>query len=580
MTAVIHDVRLLTAGLALCVAVSGAVAGAQTVRGRVVDVAATPLAGVLVIATAADQRDTVRAVTGRAGQFQLRWRRDSGQVTLRLLRIGFQPRLGPSVDLRAGEAVVPDIIFDSRAVTLAGMQVRGSSSCRLATDSSLAVSRLWEEVDKALVLEALTGESRAIAAEWLEYQRRSPRSTRVRETRSLRIGAGMTRRIFRSRPPTDIAREGFVVSAADTTLFSAPDPDVLRSAAFRNSHCFAVRTVRGRSDTIGVDFRPATLRPNVVDISGTAWLATNPLRLTRVDFVYEGLPAQADSADRSGFVAFDTLEGAAWMVTRWQAKLPRFERRGAVTVNLRGASRLSAGERVEVIAVDEAGGLLRRAANAGSSSRWLSAARTVVVLQSPDTAQLQGASMALLDGELSAPAQEGLVDFGVLPPGRWGVRLAAPLLDSLGVTRPVRDIEVEDGFPTVVEWALPRLSALAGACDAVADPTNNGVLVGEVIAGDANALRQLRVRLVFDRLDMRLLRAGVVRKQPDELQVVPNEHGRWRVCGLARGSDVTASITREGTTIRQTVRIDALRPLTRMRLELPVVRDTLPTGQR
>lgn len=580
MTAGCYRPRLILSGLALCSAASGSVASAQTVRGRVVDNAETPLAGVLVIATTADAPDTVRAVTGRTGQFLLRWRTDSGQVTLRLLRIGFQPRVGPPVDLRTGEVVVPDIVFDSRAVTLAGMQVRGSSSCRLATDSSLAVSQLWEEVDKALVLEALAGESRAIAAEWLEYQRRSSRATGVRETRSLRIGAGMTRRIFRSRPPADIARDGFVVSAADTTLYSAPDPDVLRSAAFRNSHCFAVRTVRGRSDTIGVDFRPAARRPNIVDISGTAWLATNPLRLARVDFVYEGLPAQADSADRSGFVVFDTLDGAEWMVTRWQAKLPRFERRGPVTVNLRGASRLSAGARVEVVAVDEAGGLLRRATGDGSSSRWLPAERTVVLLQSPDSMQLLGASMSLLDGELSAPAQEGLVDFGVLPSGRWGVRLAVPLLDSLGATRPVRDIEVEAGSPTMVEWTLPRLSTLADACDAVADPTNNGVLVGDVITGDAGALRQLRVRLEFDRLDTRLLRAGVVRKTPDALQVMPNERGRWRVCGLARGSDVTASVTREGTTIRQTVRIDALRPFTRIRLELPAARDSLPAGWR
>ncbi len=575
-----HRARLWAALTVAWGAVSGAMAHAQTVQGRVVDGTATPLAGVVVTATASDARDTVRAVTGRAGQFQLRWKRDTGQLSLRLLRIGFQPRLGPSVAVRPGTVVVPDMVFDSRAVTLAGMRVRGSSSCRLAADSSLAVSQLWEEVDKALVLEALTGESRAIAAEWLEYQRRSARRTGVRETRSFRIGAGMTRRIFRSRPPMEIARDGFVVSAADTTLFSAPDPDVLRSAAFRNNHCFAVRMARGQSDTIGVDFRPAGLRPNIVDISGTAWLATNPLRLTRIEFVYEGLPASADSADRSGFVVFDTLEGAAWMVTRWQAKLPRFERRGSVTVNLRGAGRLSAGELMEVIAVDEAGGFLRRAAGDGQSSRWLPAERTVVLLRSPDSAQLQGASVSLLDGDLSAPTQEGLVDLGVLPPGRWGMRLAVPLLDSLGATRPVRDIEVEARAPTVVEWTLPRLSSLAGACDAVADPTNNGVLFGEVITGDAGTLRQLRVRLVFERLDTRLLRAGVVRKIPDELQVVPNERGRWRVCGLARGSDVTASITRAGTTIRQTVRIDALRPFTRIRLELPVVSDSLPVGRR
>jgi len=579
----IHRVQcalVLASGVMTCVAAASSSAHAQTVRGRVVDDAVTPLAGVVVVATADDSRDTVRAVTGRAGQFELRWRKDSGQVSLRLLRIGFQPRIGPAVTVRPGAVVVPDIVFDSRAVTLASLKVRGSSSCRLAADSLLAVSQLWEEVDKALVLEALTGESRAIAAEWLEYQRRHSRRSGVQETRSLRIGAGMTRRIFRSRPPAEIARTGFVVSAADTTLFSAPDPDVLRSEAFRNSHCFAVRTKRGRLDTIGVDFRPAVLRSGIVDISGTAWLTTNPLRLTRIEFVYEGLPAAADSADRSGFVVFDTLDGAAWMVTRWQAKLPRFERRASVTVNLRGAGRLTAGERMEVLAVDEAGGFLRRAAGDGQSSRWLPAERTVLLLRSPDSVMLQGAAVSLLDGELSAAAPEALVDLGALPPGRWGVRLVSPLLDSLGVTRPAREIEVESGSPTVLEWALPRLSALAGACDAVADPTNNGVLLGEVTAGDGGALRQLRVRVAFERMDTRLLHAGVVRKTPDELQVTPNDRGRWRVCGLARGSDVNASITRAGVTVQQTVRINASQPFTRIRLALPAAKDSVPNDRR
>jgi len=58
MTAGCYRPRLILSGLALCAAASGSVARAQTVRGRVVDNAETPLAGVLVIATTADARDT------------------------------------------------------------------------------------------------------------------------------------------------------------------------------------------------------------------------------------------------------------------------------------------------------------------------------------------------------------------------------------------------------------------------------------------------------------------------------------------------------------------------------------------
>ena len=114
----------------------------------------------------------------------------------------------------------------------------------------------------------------------------------------------------------------------------------------------------------------------------------------------------------------------------------------------------------------------------------------------------------------------------------------------------------------------------------MADPTNNGVLLGEVTAGDGGALRQLRVRVAFERMDTRLLHAGVVRKTPDELQVTPNDRGRWRVCGLARGSDVNASITRAGVTVQQTVRINASQPFTRIRLALPAAKDSVPNDRR
>ena len=268
------------------------------------------------------------------GHFELRWSRSTDSITLRVLRLGYRPMTVTPVVMPPGNAPIPDIVFSTPAIALARVDVRASSTCRLLGDSALIVSRLWDEVDKALIVESLARDGGTISAEWARYQRTQSLRGPRQDIRTLELYAGTTQRVFRSRPSEEIARNGYVTRFVDSTVFVAPDPDVFRSAAFRTTHCFALREDRERSGMIGVEFRPATVRNDLVDISGTAWLSTAPWQLVRIDFAYEGLPGDVPAIDRGGTVALDTLEGGEWLITSWRVRFPRLIRRASTSVRL------------------------------------------------------------------------------------------------------------------------------------------------------------------------------------------------------------------------------------------------------
>jgi len=542
---------------------------AQVVRGRVVDADAKPLRGVVVMATSPTGRDTVQALTSTAGQFELRWARSSDTISFRLLRLGFRPMTGQSIALRAGVVETPDFVFESPAIALARVDIRASSTCRLMTDSAMLVSRVWDEVDKALVVESMARDGNTMSAEWARYQRTESRRGSPQQTRTLELYAGNTQRVFRSRPSGEIAREGYVTRVGDTTTFVAPDPDVFRSAVFRQTHCFALREDRERGAMIGVEFRPATARDGIVDISGIAWLSTAPWQLLHIDFAYEGLPGDVPSADRGGTVALDTLEGGEWLITSWRVRFPRVVRRASTSVRLSTTAALSPSASWEVASVEEAGGLLRAARRGDRRLTATLPTHTTVRVQSGDSSLVKDAAVTLVEGMLSVSiASGGVADFGLLPPGRWTVRLASPLLDSLDVSSPTREIEVWPDRPTVIEWSLPKFITIARACSAVGDPTYAGIVQGQLTGIVGGSYKDVDVRVVYARLDEKALRSGIVRRNDQELRLKSDVNGRWRACGLPRGGDATITATLREQSWKRTVRVDPDRPFTRMALEL------------
>jgi hypothetical protein len=132
-------------------AVTGRAAAAQHLRGQVVlPDSATPAKGVIVVLTSDNGAVIRRALTNARGAFELSLPR-AGRFDVSVLRIGFRPTAGPTLELGADETRTLRIILGSSAIALARVTVRGQDACRMRPDSGALVARAWEEARKALM---------------------------------------------------------------------------------------------------------------------------------------------------------------------------------------------------------------------------------------------------------------------------------------------------------------------------------------------------------------------------------------------------------------------------------------------
>jgi Carboxypeptidase regulatory-like domain/TonB-dependent Receptor Plug Domain len=134
-----------------------------------------------------------------------------------------------------------------------------------------------------------------------------------------------------------------------------------------------------------------------------------------------------------------------------------------------------------------------------------------------------------------------------LPAGRYTVVLAHPLLDSLELTLPPKELELADGGRAQVALALPSGATLRRlACPGVTLPPGTGVLLGQVTDADAEQPLVDAVvavswsDLVVDRATLRAeqaTRAEGVRTGP---------LGLYRLCGVPTDSWLAVQVQRAG----------------------------------
>jgi hypothetical protein len=100
-----------------------------------------------------------RALTTERGAFDLPLPH-AGRFDLRVLRIGFAPTVGPTVELKEGETQSAKILAGSERISLARVIVRGRDECNTRRDAGLLVARVWEETRKALIASQLFASSK------------------------------------------------------------------------------------------------------------------------------------------------------------------------------------------------------------------------------------------------------------------------------------------------------------------------------------------------------------------------------------------------------------------------------------
>ena len=175
----------------------------------------------------------------------------------------------------------------------------------------------------------------------------------------------------------------------------------------------------------------------------------------------------------------------------------------------------------------------------------------------------EGASVLAIRADPPAHSAGATVDsrgryrIDSLPAGRYMVEFASPFLDSLEIALPPREVTVEAGRATRVDFAIPSGRTLrSGACPGVALGAGSGALIGRVLDADTEApLAGARVAVVWHEtaVDRASLRAETAERSG---AVTTDSIGRYRICGVPTDDWVVVQVQhggRAGTDVRVSV---------------------------
>ncbi|HET7372484.1 MAG TPA: carboxypeptidase-like regulatory domain-containing protein, partial [Gemmatimonadaceae bacterium] len=563
-----------TVGAALLVATLGTARSlqAQTIIGSVMlPDSATPARGVIVLALDTRGTEVARTLTGSSGRFVLH-AAATGRYHLRVLRIGYRPTEGPTVDAGTGTTDVAKIVFAGRQVVLSAMNVRDRQTCRVSADTGYAVAQVWNEARKAMLSTQLTSDDAPLVAEWIEYDRVLDSTARLIKEQHIRVLTHPTTHAFKSRPADELAKTGYVVADGGTTTYFAPDVDVLLSELFAASHCFQLTAPpAGQSQLIGIAFEPSRDRRDERDIAGTLWLERSSAELRTLEFHYTNLPDLATAAGAGGRVEFLRLDDGNWLVRRWHVRMP------VVATRDRSADGITrrvvmAASTLDLRGVQTTGGEVTRVSRHDTVVYRATGPHVAVQVVARDTLLGASAARMTLEGTDYAATADGNARILLDPvlSGRYRARVSTPLMDSLGVPPVVREVDAGDDARADTVTLPPSRELLRAACPADSIRHGEAMLRGRVRDERARpaegaavtATWQENFQLIGGREGQRL---GLTERT---IGVIADRAGQWRLCGVPREREVIVRVATDSGSDRQRTRLEADQDFTSLDLVL------------
>lgn len=328
MTARPRPRPLLLLALAACLlAFSPAGLVGQEVRGRVLERGSgAPIPGAhLVLEDTAGAREDA-ALSGENGSFRLAGP-GGGWYRVVVRRIGFESWSSDPFRLESGQTISRELRVPVRPVELSGIVATGERRCRTTPEDAEQVARLWAEARKALETARWTDERGNLQFSLRSWRRQlSPAGTVREQVTDTTSGPGVEP--FVSLPAEDLAEGGYVRSADGFRDYYAPDARVLLSRSFQETHCFWIEEEAGEPESrgrVGLGFRPVEGR-EVPDVRGVMWLDRASAALQRMDFRYVDADLPDGAEDAGGHVDFRLLENGAYVVRRWNIRMPEVAR--------------------------------------------------------------------------------------------------------------------------------------------------------------------------------------------------------------------------------------------------------------
>lgn len=348
-----------SAGACLAVATLPPLA-AQVVTGQVVEATtAAPVGEGFVVLLDERGREVARTLTPADGRFALTAPR-AGGYRLRSERIGYVAFVAPQFVLEAGQILTHQLTVTALAVQLAAVEVTGRTTCRVDPDRAPTTAAVWGEVRKALAAAVWTERQQTYRYRTIAFTREWDESRREIRAQVSDTLFGHARAPFASVPAADLARHGYIVVEAESIAYYGLDAVVVQDSVFLASHCFGLlrRSLDG-APQVGLSFEPEPRR-RLPDVRGVLWLDEGSAELRALEFSYTRVPEGVIDERIGGTVEFLRLPSGAWIIRRWELRMPRLAAQmftspsGGMTqrrVNVRGF-RDGGGEVLEIRALD------------------------------------------------------------------------------------------------------------------------------------------------------------------------------------------------------------------------------------
>jgi len=501
-----------------------AIARAQTIHGVVVDPGDRPVAGVVVLLLDAASNEAARSLSNERGEFRVA-ATSAGIYRVRTLRIGFRPLTSDVIALTVGQNVTQRLILASIPFLLDTIRSLGRMACRMvARDSAAATWAVWEQVRTALTAAQLTASGRAIGATTVSYDRTlDPRGRRVL-AQTATVRSEVVTQPWRGIPPDSLRRFGYVVSEPDgMTSFRAPGLDALLSPVFLEDHC--VRLVAAPDPTrLGIAFEPNADRKRVPEISGTLWLDRKTSELRSIEFRYVNVSRDVED-NAGGAVEFARMRNGAWVISRWNIRMPALVQRRA-----NFSSRMEIG----IGSIQVKGGelvLASTVASRGLDTLW---SRPPLVLRGMVLDSVSGAPVRNARVTLAGTLLEGVTNsagrFSIeaVMPGNYVVETRTPSLDAMNAINESPLVFTDSAH--AIEIRVPTGDQIATQLCGIGQLDGPGIVVGRVTLR-FDTLPQRGVAVVAEWIDF-TMRNGTVEQTKRANDARTDASGSFRICGV------------------------------------------------
>ena len=346
---------------ALLSAAAAQTAEAQELFGTLRDVNAQPVVGAVVLVLQVNDSSIVaRALTGARGTYRVAGSTDS--VFVRVLRIGLQPETIGQLKLAPGERRELSALLQAIAVSIASIDTRVESRCRVRPGGASAVAQLFAQARTALIASRLQAAEGSPRSHYEVRVARLDSRDRPMEEAQNAYHTRTTFRPFESVSLDVLVDEGYRTTDPDGMMtYRAPDADIVTSDAFLTDYCLSLVQGDGEHPAwIGVGFEPARQRRNIVQVRGILWIDRASSELRQLEYSYLGLEPILRRAKPGGYVAYTRLANGVWFVHEWAIRMPivnsapgtNVSRRGALSYARVSGTQITSGQVLEVLEDD------------------------------------------------------------------------------------------------------------------------------------------------------------------------------------------------------------------------------------